>query len=58
MKGNLWFIALLLILSLVLSSSYMVSAQPYKIRKLGATIETPPSRTPPAQKHGGKTNRL
>ncbi|CAF1704355.1 unnamed protein product [Brassica rapa] len=36
----------------------MVSAQPYKIRKLGATIETPPSRTPPAGKHGGKTNRL
>lgn len=35
MKAKLWFIALLFILPLVISSSYMVLAQPYKIRKLG-----------------------
>lgn len=35
MMTKLWFIALLFILPLVISSSYMVLAQPYKIRKLG-----------------------
>lgn len=45
MKGKLWFIALLLILFLVISSFYMVSAQPYKIRKLGESyIQKAPSK--------------
>ncbi|CAN6810490.1 unnamed protein product [Brassica oleracea] len=58
MKGKMWFIALILILSSVFSSPYMVSARPHKISKLGSTIYIPPSRSKPAKGHGGKTNGL
>ncbi|XP_023642795.1 uncharacterized protein LOC111831740 [Capsella rubella] len=47
MKGKMWLIALLLVLSLVISS-YVSSAQAYKFRKLGRVIDTDPSISPPA----------
>ncbi|KAF8097408.1 hypothetical protein N665_0290s0065 [Sinapis alba] len=43
MKRNLWFIALFLVLSSVISS-YAASTQPYQIRKL-LPIKTPPSKS-------------
>ncbi|XP_024015258.1 uncharacterized protein LOC112088934 [Eutrema salsugineum] len=47
MKGKLWLIALLLVLSLVISS-YGVSAQPYELRKLIGVIGARRSTSPPA----------
>ncbi|KAF8052433.1 hypothetical protein N665_1559s0005 [Sinapis alba] len=49
MKGNLWLVALVLVLSLVISS-YAASTQPYQIRKL-LNIEASPSKSGSAGHH-------
>ncbi|XP_019083089.1 PREDICTED: uncharacterized protein LOC109125602 [Camelina sativa] len=55
MKGSLWFIALLLILSLVISSCG-ASTQSYKIRK-HLNRRTPPSDSKPAPQYLSKQER-
>ncbi|RID80613.1 hypothetical protein BRARA_A03262 [Brassica rapa] len=49
MKGNLWLVALFLVLSLVISS-YAASTQPYQFRKL-LNIEASPSKSGSAGHH-------